>query len=490
MKPILSLNTRLKCHSRLLPSHHHNFRHALFGSTNGISVDTYSSSGPCNKVVVSNHVRRPFASATNDGNIDNNNNNSNSKDSKKQIFNTERLYPGEWDPTPLVSHKKSPLKERDPLYRPPFKSNRAKIISAEDFANRPPVTFEEQFDSLSDGMVILSWLSETERQQIYDDYLKLMVGQHNTCGGITSHEYVMRVLGQKYNLTAMRIAAIVQNCHDEEQAIKDGEQPVHTAVQEFVDAKIREHIRNCYTAYGEQDPMSFIEDPVGVAGGIFGDEQRSGRAGDAVTVEDLVDVDKLSKEAYLRDKDDAQLVLDNKIYIEDVDQDMIKSKVNSECLNLIQQRNQGFNQIQHLFQRDETVGEAPMPTDKHGNIMEERRPRWKFAAKVINKRELKKNGKKSRSGGKPVFNQSISPTNLPSYLRDNTIVEQNGTLRVATVKEVTGTAWKPERNELEFICKGVKDSWIDRVANGTKDGWGRVASTAQQKGAISEQSSS
>lgn len=54
----------------------------------------------------------------------------------------------------------------------------------------------------------------------------------------------------------------------------------------------------------------------------------------------------------------------------------------------------------------------------------------------------------------------------------NTIIEQDGKLRVASVAELEQTSWKHVRNESEFMFKGVKEAWLKRQLEGEVDGWG------------------
>ena len=133
----------------------------------------------------------------------------------------------------------------------------------------------------------------------------------------------MRVIAEKFNLTPIRVAAIVQNCHDEEQTAKEGGY-INEKMAKYVDAKIKEHIDNAYMAYGEVNPNEYVESPVGAAD-ISGES-----SGDFVRVEDLYDVDELTKEAILREKGEAQLLIDQKVYIEDVDNSKVASKANAE----------------------------------------------------------------------------------------------------------------------------------------------------------------
>lgn len=400
-----------------------------------------------------------------------------------QSFVKTRFTPGEYDPET----------RSNPLYRPPWK-NRARIMSAEDFANRPKVSFEQEFDSIHDAMVVLSWLSEDERQSMYSMYLRQMTDMASGNEGPTSHEYVMNVIAQKYNITPTRVAAIVQNCHDEEQAKKRGEK-IYTKAQEYVDAKIREHIVNCYNCYRETDPQTFVEDPVGVTPGIKDPENR---VRDVVRVEDLYDVDELMEKAEERSKEDTQLYLDNRAYIEDEDDSLKDMKVNAECLKLIQAKNDSFKALNTIMKRNENDRkDYPLPNGVEGiegndnDVLkenqneaigqEQRRPRWKYAAKLINTREEKKMKQKvQREGSGGRSKKSLRKIVLDDKQR-NILVEHDGMLRVGTANEVGDMSWKPERNTIEFIYQGVKKAWMRRQLRGEVGGWGKVTLKERKK---------
>lgn len=173
---------------------------------------------------------------------------------QQQPFVQARIQAGEWN-----------LERTDPLYRPKWKS-RAQIVSAEDFANRPTVGFSGEFESFQDAMVTLSWLDDKEQKQIYQIYLELQnhaKERHKK----TSHEYVMRVIGQKFNITPQRVAAIVQLQHNEEQIKKnDPDRKLLTEAAEYMDRAIRQEILDAYQTFNLKKPDEFVEDPVGVKG--------------------------------------------------------------------------------------------------------------------------------------------------------------------------------------------------------------------------------
>ena len=332
-------------------------------------------------------------------------------------------------------------------------------------------------------MIVLSWLNETQRQDIYNSYTKMMIEQ-DAKYNITSHEYVMRVIGEKYNVSTARVGAIVQFCHNEEQMAKTDPELVHDKVAEYVDAKIQEHITNVYNAYGEVNPNEFIEPPVENS-----DLRMSKSSGEFVAVEDLYDVDALTKEAILREKDEAQLEIDGHLYKEDVDDDDIQSNVNKECLDLIEKQKEAFQLMTKSWARDTSSKvEYPLPNGGSNSTVDadaddvdadadaentiknkvERRPRWKYVAQTINVRQEKKQRDKMAAamGGRRTKLKKKGKTT-------NTLVEQDGVLRVATMKEVNDVAWKDVRNAYEFGFKGVKSAWLKRKA-GERGGWGRV----------------
>lgn len=340
-----------------------------------------------------------------------------------------QFEPGEWDTA-----------RTDPLFKPPFKS-RAKILSAEDYAERPRVGFEQEFDSLRDAMVTLTWLDSKATDKIYGAYLELM---SKSSGKSTSHEYVMRVLAQRFNITITRVGAIVQLAHNEDQARKEGKKLYHDA-QDYVDQKVRQHITQAYSEYGEIDPEDFVEDPMGVTGMMNPDT----RCGEVFQVDDLVDVESLTREAVVREQKEARLKIDNHLYIVDEDEATRTTKLNKETV-LMMETQKALRQNEEVERREEF---KPSPGDE-----QPRRERWKYAAVAINTREEKKNRKKWW---------------LKKDLAENIVVEEDGEVRPATVAEVKSTCWKPKRNINEFTYAGVKAAWLERTLRGESGGWGR-----------------
>eukprot|EP00546_Thalassionema_frauenfeldii_P008250 CAMPEP_0178915906 /NCGR_PEP_ID=MMETSP0786-20121207/12309_1 /TAXON_ID=186022 /ORGANISM="Thalassionema frauenfeldii, Strain CCMP 1798" /LENGTH=455 /DNA_ID=CAMNT_0020589113 /DNA_START=4 /DNA_END=1371 /DNA_ORIENTATION=- len=358
-----------------------------------------------------------------------------------QDFVKIRFEPGEWDPD-----------RTDPLHKPPFKS-RAKIMSAEDFAERPRVGFDEEFDSFRDAMVTLSWMTAADKDQIYEAYLQLMSKSTST----TSHEYVMRVIAQKFNLEINRVASIIQMAHREDQYRKEGKKIYHD-VQEYVDRKVKEQIRNAYSEFDETDPVDFVEDPAGVNSGGSIDV----RCGDFVPINDLVDVDRAAAEAVVREKEEARLKIDSHIYREDIDETRKEVKLSKEAKKLMQ--------AHKAFQEESE--RSPEFSPEPGNN-EERRARWKYVAYAYSTRsnKNKKNTRASRAAKK-------------KQILDNVLVEHDGELRPASVAEVKQTSWKPVRDPKDFMVSGptgVKDAWLRRTLKAERGGWGRQEAPPEPK---------
>ncbi len=353
----------------------------------------------------------------------------------KQDFVKVRLEPGEWD----VNHT-------DPLHRPPWK-NKASVMSSEDFANAPKAGFDDEYASPHDAMLILSWLDRENQDKIYQSYLNLMTTMEQQ-EHITSHEYVVRVIAQKYNITASRVAGVVQLLHNEDQIRRTRpSQKIYYETQAYVDARITEHIANCYDAFQQPAPEApFIEDPMGTSGLGDIDRRRAGvqEAGDEYDYDDLV------AKSLIRDQQEARMWIDNHIYIEDVDESNLEVKTTEDCDTLLRAQKRLKRRLQG---RDEVL--SPKPESGKAQV----RPRWKYMAETINTRELPKKKYYRPRKGKVI---------------KNALVEENGELRPASISEVKHSSWKPERNTLEFIYQGVKEAWLERKLQGKTDGWGRV----------------
>jgi hypothetical protein len=354
----------------------------------------------------------------------------------KQAFVTAKLEPGEWDPA-----------RTDPLYRPKFKSN-SKIISAEDFANRPPVTFNGEFSSYEDGMITLSWLDQKTCRQIYYMYVDMMVLSHSKYEK-TSHEYVTKVIAQKFNVTPWRAAGVVQLQHSEEQMRKHNPELLAEDQANYAEQQILKNIRDAYKAERSDAPDNYVEDPVGLHGRGEPDETSSYWT----RTEDIFDVDQKLEDANVRDTKDARLLIDGHVYWEDTDDNSAAVKVDAGSRRLLKNK-------ERLEQSKVETEPIPYPeTNGDG----EKRPRWKYVAQVVDTRNLRKKGRKSKT-----------------YTNDNTentLVEEDGKLRVATVEESKQVAWKRARAGNEYIYRGAKRAWLDKMVNGKTEAWGKAPIT-------------
>mmetsp|Transcript_26154 Transcript_26154/g.53055 ORF Transcript_26154/g.53055 Transcript_26154/m.53055 type:complete len:540 (+) Transcript_26154:40-1659(+) len=393
---------------------------------------------------------------------------------------------------------------RDAYWRPPWK-NRAEIISAQDFANRPRVTFSEGFESMHDAMVVLGWLGEEDRMGMYRLYLEMMAamaGSGKKGMGMekakehaknairstnTSHEYVIRVVAQKYNVSTSRAAGVIQLQHDEEQLKKDPTFKVRHDVQALVDATVRDTIREVYQAHGEVDPLQFVEDPL-AATDLLGRED-SDSAGIQRTSE-LIDVDALFKQTKSNEEEDARLKIKNHLYVEDVDPTSVNVKLDSEAKRLlgkgseflgksndddserVSENIKGKNYVDATKPASKTtvtkippdLNELLLQNKNNDKATNPRRPRWKYAAQIINTASLSAEGKKTA--------RKIKAKRHGRVVDGNTLIEEGGSLRVATLAELEETSWKHVRNESEFMFKGVKEAWMRRELEGEVGGWG------------------
>ena len=416
---------------------------------------------------------------------------------------------------------------RASYWRPPWRNPRAEILTAEDFANRPRVNFSESFLTLKDAMAVLTWMGQDDKDGMYGLYVDMMTtiaGRNkknqtadvkNSDWGVlsahTSHEYVVRVVAQKYNVTTSRAAGVIQLQHNEEQLKKDPDFEVNHALQARMDEKMREYIRDVYQSYGEMDPLQFVEDPIVSTGRLSREDTGSDIM---VTASELADVDAIMKQTRMRELDEARVRIANHIYVEDVDDRTCKVKVDQEVRKLMKIKEQlnGLydSEVKEEGGSDEDggatessadtptsvksasksesallklkkiqtqvpkipKGASPYPDNNRGynETPGTRRPRWKFAAQFINTHALS-NPPGSNRRGKGVAARSKAKRHGRN-VEGNTIIEENGKLRVASVSELESTSWKHVRNESEFMFRGVKDAWLRRELEGEVGGWG------------------
>ncbi|KAL3934278.1 MAG: hypothetical protein SGBAC_009967 [Bacillariaceae sp.] len=364
--------------------------------------------------------------------------NGDKKEFKKQPFVTAKLEPGEWD-----------LKRTNPYFRP--KPPRSRMISAEDFANRPSVGFENEFSSYEDSMISLSWMDSKTSRNIYQIYVDMMVlsqQQHKT----TSHEYVCRVIAQKFNITPMRAAAVIQLQHAEEQIRQHNPDMLCEDQAKYAEEAIQSNIRDAYRSQRAQmSKQPFAEDPVGAHGRGEQDETSVSWT----KTDDIYDLEEKIAEANVRDAERARVIIDGHLYKEDVDDTQVQVKTDNTTKRLLKDKKKIADES------EETGGSIPYPET---NTKGEKRDRWKFVAKVVNTRAMKKKGRRI--------------TKYTNNNVENTLVEHNGELRVATVAEAKQVAWKPTRTkENEYIFEGAKKAWLQKTLDGKTGVWGRAPPT-------------
>ena len=364
---------------------------------------------------------------------------SNEVNSTSTSSDFQQKYPleaGEWD-----------AEGTDPMSRPAWK-NPARIMSPEDFANRPKVGFAEEFSSMHDGMVVLSWLNAQTKDEMYSMYLELLEQSPDV-----SMEYIVRVVAQKFHVSPMRAAAVIDQCHTEER-MKAAGQELHQDAQDYADAKIQQHITDAYAASRERNPntdVPFVEDVIAAA-------VESNSTTEQIVGNDLIQLntEESSTNPKQTSLQKAKRAIATRLYPPNQDPSQTFVPITSECETLIQRQNQEF----------------PTPYYYNDNLQEDdstaRRPRWKFVAKTISTNQQKKQSKNKKR--RKTRKEQSKTQNL-----QNTLVEHNGTLRVATIQEASSTAWKSKRNVMEFTLANVQQAWMD-YQNGTskKGAWGRA----------------
>lgn len=378
-----------------------------------------------------------------------------------QPFVQAKIQPGEWDEN-----------RTDPYFRP-RPHPRANFISAEDFANRPPVGFDGEFNTYQDAMISLSWMDQRTCKEIYETYTQLMMAsqeKHNT----TSHEYVVRVIADKYHINTTRAAGIIQLQHAEEQMRQHNPELLCSDVANHAEGLILQNIRDAYKSEqmnppgqsrGQVNSLPFIEDPVGIHGRGEPDETSTQWA----NLDDIYDMEQKVTQARIRDAEKAKILIDNHIYKEDVDEEEQLVHVDASSRKLIKAK----EKLKADMATTTDASSIPYP-ETNGNG--EKRQRWKYVAQIVNTRSLKK-----KKAGK---RKAVS-TSYTNNTMGNTLVEHNGELRVATVAEAKQTAWKPTRTRSnEYIFEGAKKAWLERTIKGKTGVWGHGPRTRASDGAV------
>jgi hypothetical protein len=374
----------------------------------------------------------------------------------KQPFDKAIFEVGEWDPETRTN----------PLYRPKY-TGTPRIISADDFARRPVVSFSGNFKGLEDGMVVLSWLDHKQQKDIYDLYVKMMLQSEKANDKITSHEYAVRKIASQVRMTEERVAAVLQLQHNEEQMRQAGIE-LNDDMAEYFDKGIASEFAAAYKMQkGDRDvtripPVTFVEDPVGVAG--LQDTKKF------VHIDDLIQINETDE--HDAEQQRARQIIETHRYIEDIDEDQIQIPLDKNCEAMLQQATNMGNPAETdatvLAQRAKKKSAATAAPTGEGSKKKKKktpiiaaappyrersknpRPRWRFVCQAVDSRK-------------------------ESYVNNcvkNTIVEQDGVLRGGTMADVRATSWKPIRHIKEFTYHGVKQAWLNRVNRNVMDGWG------------------
>lgn len=371
----------------------------------------------------------------------------------RQPFVKYKIEPGEWD-----------TDRRDPYHRP--KPPRNKLISAEDFANRPPVGFENEFSTYEDSMIALSWLDAKTCKLIYSTYVDMMVRHQTEHPGRTSHEYVCRVLAQRFQITTWRAAGVVQLQHAEEQMRRNNPELLCEEQAQWAEETIMKNISDAYKSERAHPPnrghggqqQAFVEDPVGIHG--LGEPDEISNAW--VATDDIYDMETKTHKANARDDELANVMINEHVYKEDVDESTLPVRTDGVAKRLIKAQRSQQQKEDDKSKTDDAKSTIPYSETNGQGV---KRARWKYVAKIVNTRDMRKNGKKSTS----YANNNVH----------NTLVEHGGQLRVATVEEAKKVAWKPTRTKGNaYIYEGVQKAWLDKTINGNTEVWGKAPTTS------------
>ena len=395
-----------------------------------------------------------------------------------QPFVKQKINPQEWDPIAF----------RNPLYHPTYKA-RSKVLSNEDFQRRPTVRFDDSFESMADAQVVFSHITHREMQAFYDEY-KINLGHAHAKYGVTSHEYIVRVLAQKYSMQAPRMAAIIQLMSNEEDMRKNGEE-LRDEFGEYMDYALTKEIADCYRAHGMKPPQQpFVEQPMGRD--IKPPSKRYNQ------VPDTVDMDETWRkytEEHLPLK--ARKIIQSHRYVEDEDDDKVPIPNDKEVLGLIDKHDELQTKMENHFRNIELSDRAK----EHHKLYDpprKKKRKIKWVAQIVNTRQLQKEKKAQKRRPDRTWKNKSRLRMSVQYSNDspkNTLVNEEGKLRVGTLEDVKNVAWKPKRRDygeemtmeattatMEFIYRGAKLKWLDQVKGRTSKNKQRaVAASAEEE---------
>jgi len=327
-------------------------------------------------------------------------------------------------------------------------------------------------------MIALSWLDSKTCKQIYSTYVDMMVRHQTDHPGRTSHEYVCRVLAQRFQITTWRAAGVVQLQHAEEQMRRNHPELLCEDQAQYAEETILKNIADAYKSERSQPPnkghggqhQPFVEDPVGLHG--LGEPDETSRGW--LPTDDIYDLEAKLHKANVRDDELARVMIDEHVYDEDLDEATLPVRTDGVAKRLIKaQKEQQQQQLQLQLQQQQNhetkdAGISYPETNAQGV----KRSRWKYVAKVVNTRAMRKKNAKKK-------NHSASSSSYTNNNPTNTLVEHDGTLRVATVEEAKKVAWKPTRTRgNSYIYEGAQRAWLERTLHGKTEVWGKAPKTS------------
>lgn len=290
------------------------------------------------------------------------------------------------------------------------------------------------------------------------------------------------MLAEKFTITPFRVAAVIQLKHNEEQYRMNGVKLLDEEAA-MMDEAIQHIIKLAYQLTGEIPPEQFVEDPARTGG-----EQESRQF---QPMDDVFDMRALVQSAHIREQTRARLLINDHEYIEDVDDSSINVDVNDNVKTLMKRQKRLAEQQQQFFstkaaaasatsapatnaatntnseEKDSTITTLPFHKPKYTDE-NPKRPRWKYVAQMVNTRDAKKGAKHQGKYGRK------HRATFEQHCTDNTVVEQDGQLRVANMAEAKNIAWKPTRHIQEFIYANVKRGWLDRTVRNDIKAWGKA----------------
>jgi hypothetical protein len=387
------------------------------------------------------------------------------------IYDGTTIPSGEWD-----------KKFQNPLYRPKFK-NQSKLISNEDFQRQPQVGIETtDYKHITDSQIILSWMTCDIQEKIYDQYTKMMIEMYKKTNGVTSHEYVNRVLASKFNITPERCAAIIQLQYNQNQYEMNGDRVAHE-LGYLMDSIALSEIKEIYEMHDMEPPNSdeYIET-------VTGDREKSQYY---VVVDDAFDYEQMTQDLQSSDEQRANILINQHTYIEDVDDNTKIIPIDKDCTTLINAKTEFINEYN-----------AEITSDKYNTIVKDlenhhpskllkwkttnwknvsQRPRWKFVLQTTNTRNEKKKIFKQRDIYHKKYgqNKKFVPTKYKGGSKQFNVLICDSSidykpLRQARYDELKYCSFKHnERHIQEFSYRQAKLGWLRYTQHNDHKAWGK-----------------